>query len=409
MVPLLYSVVKAGEGNERFLPTMAQLKKFLGSLLKSVKVSFPIGFELDGKGIGGFIADDPMERLDAAFSRPFEELRGIQKTLKTQRIVVLVDDLDRCSPDKVVALLEAINLVMDIEGFIFVLALDYEVLVSAVDHKYPHVDGHEFVQKMVQLPFRVPPLPTSSATLLRDLIPNWTSFVASHPKEVVASLKDISQSALRGNPRQIKRLVNYVLLLERIVELRRLDVATESLVVIIGLQLAWPGLFREVQDAALLGSVDPFDAVASSPDPHVAAFSARHLSTFQSGESLIRLLQLTSAVETTADRPRDRARSNEEVLALLSPEDQMRSYAWHASPSFAPDGIRTTYVTAKYPNVSVTVAPKGVTVEYILDEYVHSYDLSHPLVQEFLALTRGTIPEERIIDWLQNARLQGRR
>ena len=87
-------------------------------------------------------------------------------------LVILVDDLDRCLPEKAVEMLEAIKLFLDVQGCAFVLALDDEVIERGVAYRYrdylkaptgdataqpvPPITGHEYLEKIVQLPFRLP-------------------------------------------------------------------------------------------------------------------------------------------------------------------------------------------------------------------------------------------------------------
>jgi KAP family P-loop domain len=75
---------------------------------------------------------------------------------------------------------------MDIPGFIFVLALDYDVLVRAVSYKYSHVSGHILIEKMVQVPFRVPRLDLDPDTFARELIPDWFGRQARLPRSFSA-------------------------------------------------------------------------------------------------------------------------------------------------------------------------------------------------------------------------------
>ena len=105
--------------------------------------------------------------------------------------VFLIDDLDRCLPDKAVEMLEAIKLFLDVEGCAFLLALDDEVIERGIAYRYrdyldaadratdsiayslsparyaqyvnriagrrlPPITGHEYLEKIVQLPFRLP-------------------------------------------------------------------------------------------------------------------------------------------------------------------------------------------------------------------------------------------------------------
>ncbi len=103
----------------------------------------------------------------------------------------LVDDLDRCLPDKAVEMLEAIKLFLDVAGCVFILALDDEVVERGIAHRYrdylqlgdrgaesiayslkperyaeftsrisgarlPPITGSEYLEKIIQIPFRLP-------------------------------------------------------------------------------------------------------------------------------------------------------------------------------------------------------------------------------------------------------------
>ena len=181
------------------------------------------------------------------------------------RIAVLIDDLDRCSDRNVVALLEAINLVMDVPGLIFVLALDYEVLVNAIERKYEHVNGHTFIEKLVQIPFRVPPLSIDNRRSLEELLPDWERHAGELPDHFYDRIVDIALLGLRGNPRQVKRLLNSFLMLRRIMQRRNLPVDELLLAALIGLQLRWPAEHQRFHDAvrdAMHGDgADPLSAI----------------------------------------------------------------------------------------------------------------------------------------------------
>ncbi|MEM6405118.1 MAG: P-loop NTPase fold protein [Pseudomonadota bacterium] len=86
-------------------------------------------------------------------------------------LLFLIDDLDRCLPEKAVQLLESIKLFLDVPGCGFVLALDEEVIERGIAHRYrdyttqsdkantdcpPPITGHEYLEKIVHLPIRIP-------------------------------------------------------------------------------------------------------------------------------------------------------------------------------------------------------------------------------------------------------------
>lgn len=89
--------------------------------------------------------------------------------------VIFVDDLDRCLPEKAVAVLELIKTIFNVESFAFVLALDDEVIERGIGHRYSAyllkdkkpqmpITGFEYLEKIVHLPFRLPALTRAQAS-----------------------------------------------------------------------------------------------------------------------------------------------------------------------------------------------------------------------------------------------------
>lgn len=338
VVPLLYRITEAADRSGA-----VALTKHLRRALEAVL--FSLNFNVLGVGVDAGRVHDNFEQtglpeLEAAFAKPFEALRSLPDTLGDRRIAVLVDDLDRCSPEKVVSLLEAINLVMDVPGFIFVLALDYDVLVHAVNTRYPHVSGHEFIEKMVQLPFRVPPLVVNAEDFLGQLIPQWERRKHEFPPAFAGSVMEVADLGLRANPRQIKRLINSFLLLARIVEERCLNVDQELMAAMIGLQLRWPDHYQDLLESVLADDEHPFETLASSEDKNLARYGARFFAQAPSEAALRELLQLTAVIAGDAraagdDRPvrevREERRENllEELASLGFAKSPQSMRGWY--------------------------------------------------------------------------------
>lgn len=88
--------------------------------------------------------------------------------------VVFVDDLDRCLPEKAVAVLELIKTIFNVESFAFVLAIDDEVIERGIGHRYSDyvlqdkkpqmpITGFEYLEKIVHVPFRIPSMTRDDA------------------------------------------------------------------------------------------------------------------------------------------------------------------------------------------------------------------------------------------------------
>jgi hypothetical protein len=90
---------------------------------------------------------------------------------EVNRIVLYVDDLDRCPDDKVIQVLQAIHLLLAFELFIVVVAVDSRWLSHALKSRYPALRQdfdptrgerlarpRDYLEKIFQVPFFVRPL-----------------------------------------------------------------------------------------------------------------------------------------------------------------------------------------------------------------------------------------------------------
>lgn len=85
-----------------------------------------------------------------------ERFEKNSKESDRSRLILYVDDLDRCSHTIIVKMLDAVRLVMDAPGIIVVLAIDPGVLMEAVtkDSAYGK-RGREYLGKIIQLPIHL--------------------------------------------------------------------------------------------------------------------------------------------------------------------------------------------------------------------------------------------------------------
>ena len=100
---------------------------------------------------------------------PPKELHAIRECFEQTlselgvKLVVLIDDLDRCLPPTTISTLEAIRLFLFLENTAFVIAADETMIKHAVRNHFEDVDDStviNYFDKLVQVPIRVPPLGT---------------------------------------------------------------------------------------------------------------------------------------------------------------------------------------------------------------------------------------------------------
>jgi predicted KAP-like P-loop ATPase len=82
------------------------------------------------------------------------QVRAIQKKVKEKRLVVLIDDLDRCTPELLPQLLLSLRELLDLPGFTFLLAFDDEIIRrSLIDSNPAWSNGSDFLEKILDFGF----------------------------------------------------------------------------------------------------------------------------------------------------------------------------------------------------------------------------------------------------------------
>ena len=149
-------------------------------------------------------------------------------------LVVFIDDMDRCLPEKALQILEAIKLFLDVENCVFVVAVDRDVIEQSISARYaremvlldknqdPQLRKFEiaylaqnYIEKIIQLPFTVPPLPTGK-------IKEYVEFLYDQKKADDGCI-EIFAEGLPPNPRKIKRVIQSFLLLKQIATKRLMN------------------------------------------------------------------------------------------------------------------------------------------------------------------------------------------
>ncbi|EKD63018.1 MAG: KAP P-loop [uncultured bacterium] len=200
------------------------------------------------------------------FQKAFDDLL---KEASVDQLVVLIDDLDRCLPEVAIETLEAVRLFVFTKRTAFVVAADEAMIEYAVRKHFPELPdttgprdyARNYLEKLIQVPFRIPALgETETRTYVTLLLiaaelgeddPEFQKLIDAarqrlkKPWAVAAidaatvrdTLGDKAASVLdaltlsdqigtilatgtKGNPRQIKRFLNTLVLRQRIAEAR---------------------------------------------------------------------------------------------------------------------------------------------------------------------------------------------
>lgn len=132
------------------------------------------------------------------------------------RLVIFVDDLDRLPPARAVQIMETLKLFINSKDCIFVLAIDFDVVVDGTRAIYGDSMSQDkakmFFHKIIQVPFNVPSPGKQVEDYLKDIRGDWPADISLAPWALV------SMGALDSNPRAVKRVFNAISLLKLIDE-----------------------------------------------------------------------------------------------------------------------------------------------------------------------------------------------
>mgnify|MGYP000987952647 CR=1 FL=1 len=268
-------------------------------LLKKIDTDEGKGIVNDLKGVIEKNTDNDIPTVVRKFREDFEKTIG-KTGLKS--LVILIDDLDRCNPERIIDNLEAIKLFLNVPKTAFVIGADERIVRHAIECRYktPNIHSTEieqykgivtdYLEKLIQVPYRLPRLSNADVetymTLLfcfRDLSEGdfdavYTEFVkfrendrhSSFNYEKVKALvkgkknakqKDVEQQllmvkqiapmvtdGLKGNPRQIKRFLNTFTLRLELAEVAKFDVDERILAKLMVLEYIALGRFKDLCD-----------------------------------------------------------------------------------------------------------------------------------------------------------------
>lgn len=236
-------------------------------------------------------SDETLRSNIQEFHKNFEAL--IEET-KIKKIIVFIDDLDRCSPDTIIGTLEAIKLFLFTKKTAFVIGADERLIKYAVKRRFPEVPGEnlevgrDYLEKLIQYPIRIPPLNRIELTTYVNLlfsqlyskdfeefdgirdqvmqakltkgfdftldqtnISEFFKFENTDFDDAIAlcsQIVPVLNLGLNGNPRQAKRFLNTMLIRISMASAKGIDLKRRVLAKLMLLEYFKPETFTDFHD-----------------------------------------------------------------------------------------------------------------------------------------------------------------
>lgn len=170
------------------LATMGPIGLGISALSDIPKTLGGIDYEKFVKSEGDEHKEESLRMSIREFHSDFKKL--LSET-KISKLIVFIDDLDRCMPDTVIDTLEAIKLFLYSENTVFIISADEQLIKYAVSKRFPKVDGiresvsSDYLEKLIQHPIRIPQLGLSEIETYINLL-----FTELHIKEGFGDVRE---------------------------------------------------------------------------------------------------------------------------------------------------------------------------------------------------------------------------
>jgi hypothetical protein len=143
--------------------------------------------------------------------------KSVQEKLGYDRIVFFIDDLDRVQPQTAVEILDVLKNIFDVENAIFVIAIDYEVVVRGLTSRFGdrnesnEREFRQYFDKIIQVPFSMP-ITAYEASFTKYMSKLFDSLGMNNVNDL-DEMVDVAWRTSQGVPRSVKRIVNTMSLL----------------------------------------------------------------------------------------------------------------------------------------------------------------------------------------------------
>ena len=181
-----------------------------------------------------------------------------------KKFIFFIDDLDRIDPPIAVQLLELLKNIFTLEKCIFILAIDYDVVIKGLKPKFGELNDknerefRSFFDKIIQVPFSMPVSQYNTKNYLIEKLIKIGIIDKNIDEKAQNNLDFVEKHTIGMNPRSMKRFLNTLSLIKCISDCNPIEnneentctskneIQLETLinVAVVGIQVAYPKIYQ---------------------------------------------------------------------------------------------------------------------------------------------------------------------
>jgi hypothetical protein len=233
---------------EKAKNNLLKVTKMFGTFAASAVIKKATGKDVE------FNTEEPITVEIAELKKNIQEsIKSVIEDKKNElkKVVFFIDDLDRIDPPVAVEILEALKNIFDIENCVFVLAIDYDVVIKGLEKKFGKKteqnerEFRSFFDKIIQVPFS---MPIGAYDINKLLESKLKDLGLSLNPELKEDYVQILHKTVGYIPRSIKRYVNSFSLLKNIKSIEFTEPTDNlndfCLFALLGIQISYPKIYR---------------------------------------------------------------------------------------------------------------------------------------------------------------------
>lgn len=158
----------------------------------------------------------------------------------TGRLVVFVDDLDRCIPEKALDVMEAIKIFLNVQQSVFIIGADKQVIQHGILQRYGKRSekwAKYYLDKIIQVSITPPPI--MKGINIEQFIKKLN--ISDEIKEYTPIIAEAGD-----NPRTIKRLLNQFEIQRILATNRELKVESGIMIKLAVIKFRWPAFYTDL-------------------------------------------------------------------------------------------------------------------------------------------------------------------